>query len=127
MIRSSRPEHAIAKGKTVDEFWDFAKGRLEPGETGMDAARREAEEETGIKDFALVPGFKETARYFTRREGKAVPKFVAIFLAKAKNAKVTLSWEHDRHEWLPYARARERITLIPMQQALEAAERFLSK
>lgn len=126
VIRSSRDESTIAKGKTVAEFWDFTKGQLEAGEKGVDAARREAKEEVGIEDFELIDGFKETARYFTRREGKPVPKFVAMFLARAKSAEVTLSWEHDLYEWLPYAEAHERITLVPMKKILESAEEFLS-
>ena len=125
VIRSSRDKSTIAKGKTVPEFWDFPKGRLEQGETGVEAAKRETKEEVGVEDLELMTGFKETARYFTRREGKPVPKFVAIFLAKVKNAGVTLSWEHDKYAWLPYAEARELITLAPMKQALAAAEKFL--
>ncbi len=127
VIRSSREESAIAKGKTVAEFWDFPKGRLEAGETGIDAARREAREETGIQDFELARGFKKTVRYFTRREGKPTPKFVAMFLARASAARIALSWEHDKAEWLPYKEARERLGLLQMKGVIDAAEEFLKK
>lgn len=106
------------------EFWDFPKGRLDGKETGIEAARREAIEEAGIKDFALVDGFKETIRYFTRREGKPIPKFVALFLAESKTEKVKLSWEHDAFEWLPYEEARKKVSLPQMKEALEAAEKL---
>lgn len=36
-------------------YWGFPKGRLEEGETPIDGARRELEEETGIKDIIIPP------------------------------------------------------------------------
>lgn len=110
-------------------FWDFPKGLLEKGEKGIDAAKREAVEESGIEDFEIVSGFKETIRYFVRhdRDKKAILKFAAMFLAEAKTDEVKLSWEHDAYGWLPYGDAKERITVPQMKKALEAAETFLSK
>lgn len=127
ILRSSRSKSEIAKGKFAKEFWDFPKGQLEEGEKGIDAARREAKEEAGIESYEVVPGFKETVRYFTRREGRPIPKFVAMFLAEAKTDKVKLSWEHDKYEWLAYNEALERVTLKEMKKALMAAENFLNK
>lgn len=126
VIRSSRATSKISPRKSVKEFWDFPKGRLDKGETGLDAARREAKEETGIQDFEIIPDFKETVKYFTRREGKATLKFVAMFLAKAKSDEVKLSWEHDKYEWLPYKKAYSRISLPQMKKILEKADEFLS-
>ena len=37
--------------RTENKYWGFTKGRIEPGEKELDAAKREAEEETGIKDL----------------------------------------------------------------------------
>lgn len=127
LLRASRSEAEIAKEKFVKEFWDFPKGRLEPGEKGIDAAKREAGEEAGIVDFELVPDFKEMVRYFTWRDKKPIPKFVAMFLAEAKTDEVKLSWEHDKYEWLPRKEAVERITLKEMKKTLETAENFLER
>ncbi len=127
VLRASRSEAEVAQGKFVREFWDFPKGRLEEGEKGIEAAKREAEEEAGIKNIKIIPDFKETVRYFTWRGGKAIPKFVAMFLAESKTDKVKLSWEHDKYEWLPPKEAVERITLKEMKKVLETAENFLKK
>lgn len=108
------------------EFWDFPKGILDSGESAVHAARREAQEETGITDVEIIPLFKETLRYFTRREGKPTLKFVAMFLGRVADEKVRLSWEHDTALWLPYHEAHERISLPQMKRALEKAEAFLS-
>lgn len=124
VIRSS---HHGKDGK--HNFWDFPKGLLEKDEDGAVAAKREAREEAGIKNFKIIPDFKETVRYFVRRERdkKAVLKFVAMFLAETKNDKVKLSWEHDTYEWLPYAEAKDRLSRKEMQAALQSAEEFLEK
>ncbi len=127
LLRASRSTSTIAQGKTVKEFWDFPKGELEQGEKGMDAALREAREEAGIGGILVIEGFKETARYFSQRDGKRIMKFVAIFLGRVHKPDVTLSWEHDRHAWLPYDEAHERITLPQMKTVLEKAEQFLEE
>ena len=126
-MRSARHESQIGETKKVREFWDFPKGVLEKGETGIDAAKREVCEETGIVEFEVIPDFKETVQYFTRRDNKPIPKFVAMFLARTPIDTVTLSWEHDRFEWLPFGEAYKRISLVPMKKALEKAEEFLKK
>lgn len=107
--------------------WDFSKGVLNDGEKGIDAALREAKEETGISDFKIIEGFKHTARYFRRnRKGKGmIPKFVAMFLARTIHTIVKLSFEHDTYEWIQYKEALERISNREMKKALEAAEEFL--
>ena len=118
ILRSSK--HIAERG----EYWDFPKGELEDKEKGIDAAVREAKEEAGIENFELVPEFKHTAQYFSRREGKSIPKFVAMFLAEASNDKVTLSWEHDAYEWVSYEEAIKKLTT--MKEAIKKANEFLS-
>lgn len=111
--------------KNKKEFWDFPKGLLEGKEKGIDAATREAYEETGIHDFKITEGFKETVKYFTKRDGKTALKFVAMFLAEVKSSEVKLSWEHDKYEWLPFQEAYDKISRVEMKKALENAENFL--
>lgn len=120
VIRASRDD----KNKPV--FWDFPKGLLGKGESGVAAALRETEEETGLADLKIIQGFKETVRYFTRHNEKTALKFVAMFLAESKSEDIKLSWEHDAFEWLPYEKARERITRKEMKRALDKAKSFLA-
>ncbi len=42
-LMSSRPE-----GKAYSGYWEFPGGKFEPGETALDALRRELQEELGI-------------------------------------------------------------------------------
>lgn len=129
VIRSSRQKPYIfnenGKTKLKPEFWDFPKGLLENKEKAKDAALREAYEETGIKNFEIIPNFKETVKYFTKRDGKTTLKFIAMFLAKFNSEKITLSWEHDKYEWLEFKKAFKKISRNEMKTALEKAHNFI--
>lgn len=109
-------------------FWDFPKGLLDKGEKAIDAAIRESKEEVGISNPDPLPNFKETVRYFVRRDKdkKVTLKFVAIFLAEVKTDKVKLSWEHDKFEWLSAGETYKRISKPEMKKALAKAEKFLN-
>src|ERR1700728_683289 len=54
------------------------KGHVDPGETPIEAAKREVREETGI-DAEPVVELGES-RYWYRRDGRAVPKTVTFYL-----------------------------------------------
>jgi 8-oxo-dGTP pyrophosphatase MutT (NUDIX family) len=79
--------------------WDFPKGRIEPGEAPLAAARREVAEETGIEDLRFTWGevYLETAPYGHR-------KIARYYLAEtgAERARLLVSAELGRpehHEW----------------------------
>ena len=81
--------------------WSIPKGKLDPGETQEAAARRETVEETGVKAGDLVDlGSVELVRSRKRIHGYAGP---APEDARPRCA----SWEVDRAEFVPVARARE--------------------
>lgn len=126
VLHAARNVSRVTKFKVMRDFWDFAKGVLDEGESALAAAQREVYEEAGIKKLKLNFNFKETAHYFVRRGGKPVPKYVAMFLAEVKSSRIKLSWEHDKYEWLSYKEAHERITLPQMKKVLEKADKFLN-
>lgn len=49
--------------------WDLPKGKVDKGETLQEAAIREIEEETGVKDLQIV-GFIDTTYHILKRNGK---------------------------------------------------------
>lgn len=88
--------------------WDFPKGRVEPGETPLDAAIRETAEETGISDLVFRWGEAccETAPY---RGGKVA----RYYLAETAQLNILLPVspelgrpEHDEWRWVSFDDAK---------------------
>lgn len=117
--------------------WEFAKGHIEEGENREDAAKREIGEETGIKSFEIIPGFKEYIKYFFRQsynlEGKAkkdapwVFKLVVFYLAKTDTHEVKISKEHQGFVWLSYPQALKKLTYKNAKELLKKANDYLMK
>ncbi|MFJ6677658.1 NUDIX domain-containing protein [Microbacterium sp. NPDC091382] len=101
--------------------WSIPKGELEDGEDALDAAKREFREELGI-----VPPEVDYAELgtFAYSSGKRVTVFVADGAGFDANeftfGEFEMEWpprsgktasfpEVDRAEWMPLARARERV------------------
>jgi 8-oxo-dGTP pyrophosphatase MutT (NUDIX family) len=79
--------------------WDFPKGMVEPGESELDAARRECAEETGLAelDFPFGDAHRDTVPY-------AGGKVARYFLAETQGTAITLPvspelGRPEHHEW----------------------------
>lgn len=82
--------------------WGLPKGHAEPGETELQTALRELEEETGLtaKDLEADPGFRiEEAYVVWTRSGFRRDKQCVYFRARSRSQAVRLSAEHDEHRW----------------------------
>lgn len=108
-------------------YWNFPKGHMERGETPREAAEREIEEETGIRDVEFVRGFWERERYLYLHEGKKVSKSVVWFLARSREKKIALSNEHIGAVWLSYAKAYKKVFYPGTKRILKKAHRFLAR
>lgn len=127
LLLRHQPVEQIPAVKLRIGHWSFAKGHVEKGETTEQTVRREVKEETGITELDFILGFKQTIRYFVNYNGEKRMKFVAFFLAKTKQKKVTISFEHQGYKWLSYEEAYHNVTYTSDKQVLKAAEAFLSK
>ncbi len=88
-------------------IWDFPKGMCEPGETPLQAARREVAEETGIRELALQWGDTaiDTGPY---NRGKTA----RYYLASTQEDKVEMGIspltgrpEHHEYRWMTFDEA----------------------
>lgn len=99
--------------------WEFARGHGVEGENEQKTARREIEEETGLKNLKIIPGFREYSKFFFRRtyglKGEAkkkapwVFKLVVLYLAETKTGDIKISKEHQGYAWMLYDDAVKKV------------------
>ena len=116
--------------------WEFAKGHIEEGESPEVAALREIQEETGIQDVTIIPGFKEYIKYSFRnnydlkKEDKLkapwIFKLVVFYLAKTDAKEVVISDEHIGFAWLPYEEALKKLTFKNAKNLLKKADNIVT-
>ncbi len=105
--------------------WDFVKGHVEKDESEIETVRRETEEEAGITNLEFLNGFRERISYYYKRAGRTVYKEVIFYLVESKTESVRLSREHVGFDWLPYDKARERLTFKNAKEIVRKAQEFL--
>ncbi|CAH0550385.1 unnamed protein product [Brassicogethes aeneus] len=97
---SNKIEYLLLQTSYGVNHWTPPKGHMDPGETEMQTAYRETNEESGLKpdDYKVYEDCKQTLNY----DVKGKPKIVIYWLAKLVNdkAEVKLSHEHIAYKWL---------------------------
>ncbi len=87
--------------------WDLPKGHVDPGETNLECAYRELEEETGISadDIEIDNEFKFKQKYtVTYKRSNYVPKKkkLIIYLARLLHEVEITTTEHEGFEWFDW-------------------------
>ena len=92
--------------------WDFPKGEVEPGETPLQAARREVQEETGLNrlDFRWGEAYRETAPY---GRGKTARYYLALTNGEGAYLPVNAALGRPEHHEFRWANARQAGKLLP--------------
>lgn len=111
-------------------YWNFPKGKLEKGESTIEAAYREVWEETGIpKDIIrLHRGFQRHYYYrFRVEEGRIIDKKVTFYLGSVLSQKIHISKEHENYGWFSYDLSMEKLRYRNSQKLIMAANDFLEK
>ena len=116
--------------------WEFARGHGEEGEDEMQTARREIEEETGLKDLKIIPGFREYSKFFFRwtynlpeAEKKKAPwifKLVILYLAETKTKEIKISKEHKGYAWMTHEEAFRKL-IKGAKVVIKKANDFITK
>lgn len=102
--------------------WSLAKGHTNPGESEVQTALREIDEETGLT-VRLCPGFRTQIHYSPY---PGVEKDVVFFLAKTTKKKLKLQKSEIIHAvWLELDDALKLIPHFDTAQVLQRAQDFL--
>ncbi len=127
----------IVTGDPVDSFlllkhadrWDLPKGHVDPGETDLQAALRELEEETGFvpEEILVDPDFCYEQRYLVSGHrydlgSGDVEKTLRIFLGRISERLTPHLTEHIGYRWFPWnpPHAIQEWTIDPLLAHLEA-------
>ncbi|KMQ91265.1 bis-5-nucleosyl-tetraphosphatase [Lasius niger] len=107
--------------------WTPPKGHVDPGESDMETALRETQEEAGFVSSDLR--IFENAKHEMTYQVNGVPKIVIYWLAELINSdkSVKLSNEHQAFEWLSLREACDLAKYAEMQRALNEFDKYISQ
>lgn len=96
---------AMVRHRISNGAWLFPKGRPEEGESDEEAARREIEEEAGVKDLELIDDLGTYERYHINPDGtddvNEIKEIHMFLFAAPQGAAATPSHEMDGARWVP--------------------------
>ena len=107
--------------------WDFPKGHVDKGETEIETATRELEEETGIKNIILLDNFRNTINYKIHKRDRKISKEVVFFIATTAETEINLSHEHVDYGWFDFTSALKQLTYDNARSVLSEAIFFYEK
>lgn len=99
--------------------WAFPKGHGVKGESALETAKRELEEETGLRVHRLLQETPLTERYQFHRKGEMVYKTVSYFPAVVEGEIVLQEEEIKEYKWVPLKEAVRHLTFREARQMCE--------
>lgn len=125
-------EYILLKRKKHWRGWEFPKGKIEKFELKRRAARREVEEETGLK-VLKIKRFREKGKYFYRKKLKDRPEKKGqtyhLFALEVKkgNGKLKLDKiEHSGYKWASFEEAYKKLSWPNQKKCLKIVNDWLN-
>ncbi|WAR00338.1 AP4A-like protein [Mya arenaria] len=120
-------EYLLLKASYGDYHWSPPKGHVDPGESELDAAVRETEEEAGLtrSQLTLHQDFQSVLNYKVRDKPKKVVYWLAELRRDCLDTEVKLSDEHTDYKWLKIKDAMEYAGYEDMKKSLSEADVYV--
>jgi len=110
----------------VAGHWSFPKGHKEGRESDLEAAKREVEEEVGIKDFQLIDDIYFIEKYTIKSKKEGIEKTVKYYLAKTKSQNIILQEEEIKDaKWLEFEDAYNLLSFKEAKNLLEKVKEYI--
>lgn len=112
-----RDDGAVLLLQHLGGTWVFPKGHLDPGESALEAALREVEEEAGVNATCPDPALSETTHY---QNAKGVPRVITWYLLLSEaRTPVLREFLFPEGDFFPPQEARERLSFVQDRELLE--------
>ncbi|MFA6422409.1 MAG: NUDIX domain-containing protein [Candidatus Buchananbacteria bacterium] len=119
-----------------ESYWNFSKGHVEEGESEMEAAVRELEEETGLKNITLAPDWRQQTHFFFRQQRDGVSELIkkdfVLYLAQVPaDSHVDITDKVSKHEvingyaWMDYKNACKYLKFKNLKEILTEADSYI--
>ena len=127
VVYRSEPEGVLwlIVKQSGDGKWHLPKGWIEPGESSMEAAKREVQEEGGVE--AEILGKVGSEKYFFVQDKEKILKTVVFYLMEyIQECPSESSIEIEETAWLAYEEARRKLAFENEKELLDKAN-FLQR
>jgi dihydroneopterin triphosphate diphosphatase len=106
-------------------LWQQVAGRIEKGETAVQAILREIKEETGLTPKAFYSADMVESFYDDKHNCiHIIPVFVAVIDSKAK---VVLSDEHSQFKWVSANQAKKLVSFLQQKTSIGIIEKEFAR
>lgn len=101
---------------------DLPGGGVDDGESLLAAVAREIEEEVGLTVQATNNDllFANTSAY----DDRSVTRFLFVVRVPGEKPEITISWEHDEYQWLPFDQLAHHMTHPIYQAGIEYIQKY---
>lgn len=128
--KENEPVFLLLQNTLKKTYWEFPKGKIEKNEDIEETVKREVKEETGLKDFRIISGFKHTLSWFFKFQGQLISKeacYLLVEIAESEKENAKISREHQRLEWMNIEQARKEINIKANRELIEKAYKFIQE